>query len=399
MNQEIKPEFSISPWPDLTRKQWWGRVAIFLLCLIFIDVGLPILSKVLVQFGNFEYSTGHERLGEISYNLALGFDDDLKEEVNQCYRDNSEGNYESAIEHCNKAIDINENYGSSYFYRGYAHWKLQQYDLAVADFSRDIELIPVATRSYINRGAVYMEQDKYDLAIIEFTKSIEINPNEPQAWLNRGLTNVYQGQYEQAISDCNQAVELRDYWNPYYCLGLAFFGQQNFDLAIKNFDKAIEFSPGSPSVYFMRGSIYERQGRQGFAITDYTNAIDVDPNYGPAYTHRGYIYAQQKSFDLAMPDFDRALQIDPNNFEAYLWRGNAFADMEMFPQAIEDYQKAIILNANTNPYVYCVQGVTFMKMGNFQAAVSSLEQAQKIEGVGEYEWCRLALDDARQRMQ
>ena len=156
MDQDFKPEPPISSWLVLTPENIGGRiVALLVFSWLIYMVSTFLISPVLVQIGNAGFSAGNDQLGRLSYNLALGFNRDLKEAVYQCNADNSDNQYASAISHCSKAIEINKDYADAYFNRGFAYIRIEQYDRAIPDFSKDIEIIPVATRSYINRGLVY----------------------------------------------------------------------------------------------------------------------------------------------------------------------------------------------------------------------------------------------------
>jgi tetratricopeptide (TPR) repeat protein len=61
---------------------------------------------------------------------------------------------------------------------------------------------------YNNRGIAYGEKGQYDRAISEFNRAIEINPMDNKAYNNRGIVYRFQGQYDQAISDFNKAIEI-----------------------------------------------------------------------------------------------------------------------------------------------------------------------------------------------
>lgn len=278
-DENVEPELSTPSLFVLSREKIFIRVIVFLILSFLIYTVPAPLSKILIDFGNSEYSTGNEKLGTVSYNLALEFDNELKKAMHQCNANNAQKEYKQAIEDCGKAIEINEHYASAYFSRGNAYLGLKQYDQAIADFTKDIEVIPIATRSYINRGGVYMQQGKYDLAAADFTKSIEINPQEPQAWLNRGLANYQQNKNDLAISDCNRAIQLEEkYWNAYLCLGLAFANQGKYELAMDNFNKATEFIPNTSAsvLYCVKGITYTRIGNFESAITSLEQGVKLD---------------------------------------------------------------------------------------------------------------------------
>ncbi len=66
--------------------------------------------------------------------------------------------------------------------------------------------------AYLNRGIVYQRKGQYDQAISDYNKALEINPRFAKAYNNRGLAYKKKGKYDQAISDYNKALEI----NPRY---------------------------------------------------------------------------------------------------------------------------------------------------------------------------------------
>jgi TonB family protein len=83
-----------------------------------------------------------------------------------------------------------------------------EYDLAVADYSKVIELKPDDASTYLNRGLAFYNKKSYDLAIADYNKVIELNPKEAQAYLNRGESHEKLGNTQKAISDYQKAVDL-----------------------------------------------------------------------------------------------------------------------------------------------------------------------------------------------
>jgi tetratricopeptide (TPR) repeat protein len=108
IGQEFKLELPI-PSRHLTKEEAFFRVAI-LAILLFLTYIVPVpLSKVFVQLANIEFSAGNNRLGDVSYRLALAVNGKLKEAVNPCYVYNAQKQYELAISYCSKVIEIDPN--------------------------------------------------------------------------------------------------------------------------------------------------------------------------------------------------------------------------------------------------------------------------------------------------
>lgn len=101
----------------------------------------------------------------------------------------------------------------AYFNRGNDYMKKEHDELALADYTKAIQLNPKFSQAYNNRGRIYARQQKYDLAIADFTKAIELNPQLWEAHKNRGFVYMAQEHYNLAIGDFTKTIEL----NPNDC--------------------------------------------------------------------------------------------------------------------------------------------------------------------------------------
>jgi len=102
-----------------------------------------------------------------------------------------------------------ENNAEFYYNRGIDRFERGDFDKAIADYNKAIEINPRFAMAYYNLGIAYRRKGHYDQAISDFTKAIEINPKLAMAHYNRGFAYAQgKGQYDQAISDYNKALEI-----------------------------------------------------------------------------------------------------------------------------------------------------------------------------------------------
>ena len=90
---------------------------------------------------------------------------------------------------------------------GWAHHNKGQYDTAISDYNKAIEINPRDAWAYNNRGVAYLVKRQDDRAITDFTEAIELNPRLADAYNNRGLAYYLKDQYDKACSDWNRACE------------------------------------------------------------------------------------------------------------------------------------------------------------------------------------------------
>lgn len=119
------------------------------------------------------------------------------------------GAYAGAVEHFNAAINIVPDYGNAYYNRGTAYIQLRQYQKAIDDFTRAIDLKPYdAVYAYDNRGAVYYSLGRFREAIADYSEAIRLKEDDAEAYYNRGLAYLQLGENAPGCFDAQKACEL-----------------------------------------------------------------------------------------------------------------------------------------------------------------------------------------------
>ncbi len=100
------------------------------------------------------------------------------------------------------------NLAVSFFHRGRAHFKNEDYDRAVQDFDEAIRLRPGFLNAFFQRGDVYAAKEDFDLAIQDYDEVIRLDPTDAIAFKYRGDVYFAQGENERAIQDYDEALRL-----------------------------------------------------------------------------------------------------------------------------------------------------------------------------------------------
>ncbi|MFI3282891.1 MAG: tetratricopeptide repeat protein [Rikenellaceae bacterium] len=82
------------------------------------------------------------------------------------------------------------------------------YDEAIADLDRCIELYPSFAHAYYNKANLLAKSGKYPEAYEEYTKSIELYPSFAEAYYNRGIVQIYMEDTRKGCLDISKAGEL-----------------------------------------------------------------------------------------------------------------------------------------------------------------------------------------------
>lgn len=308
--------------------------------------------------------------------------------------------YTEALTYINNAIRIastitnDTSYADeAYVYRGIIYAETKEYDLALADLNKEVELNPNYDFAYFARGLTYYNKEDYDHAITDYTRAIELNPKYENAYYNRGLAYFQKGDYEQSISDYDKALEI----NPnnatfYHARGFTYYtkgdtlqsmgneseAKENYDLALADFSKGLEINPNDADFYYMRGLTYESMYESDKSIADYTQAIELKPDYAYAYMGRGNNYQYKGDYKNAISDFTKLIQLMPDYANAYFNRGNAYHAKGSYDQAIADYSKVIQLNPK-DADAYINRGNTYKDKSDYNLAITDFTKAIELK--------------------
>jgi tetratricopeptide (TPR) repeat protein len=177
-------------------------------------------------------------------------------------------------------------------------------------------------KAFNNRGNAYLGLRDYERAIADYGRAIEIDPQHAPAFYGRGNAYQRKGRYDRAIKDYDRAIEIVP------SNAAAFFGRGRAyqDKARYDFD-----------AYLNEGQ-YET-----LAIRDYDKAIRLNPKNAAAFNNRGNAYVSKRMYDRALQDYDEAIRLKPDSALYFKNRGDAFRKIGQYQSAIADYRKTLSL--------------------------------------------------------
>ena len=70
--------------------------------------------------------------------------------------------------------------------------------------------LPNEAKDCYKRGNAYRQKGDWDRAIAEYNRAIEVNPKYGEAYMNRGIIYYYKGDLDRALEDYNRAAD----WTP-----------------------------------------------------------------------------------------------------------------------------------------------------------------------------------------
>ena len=213
-----------------------------------------------------------------------------------------------------------------------------------------IRKYPVNSNAYYGRGLAYYNDSNFENALSDYNRAIELEPNFTDAYNARGAAYFKKRNFENAISDYNKALKLKPgLVASYYNRGVAYAKKGNFENAILDYNKAIELKPEHIDAYYQRGLAYGMEGDHDNVINDNKKVIELNPFYIKAYNNLGIAYTIKSDFETAVSYFNIAIEVDEAYSEAYYNRAKAYFHKREFKKSLQDVRKAQELNYAVQP--------------------------------------------------
>jgi len=123
------------------------------------------------------------------------------------------GKYEDAVEALTEVIRMYPEYYGGYYGRGLAYGRLNQFESAISDYDKALQLnYPNPSSVYNSRATLHSNLGRYELALRDLNKVIKLNPqgdaNLSNAYYGRGMVYGNMGKYDEAERDFIKAKEL-----------------------------------------------------------------------------------------------------------------------------------------------------------------------------------------------
>jgi len=161
-----------------------------------------------------------------------------------------------------------------------------------------------------NRGIAYQERGDFDRAIADFDRAIELRPDTSKAFYNRAISYLRKGEFERSVKDFDRVVQLTpDYAPGFRNRGNAYRGLLAFDRAIQDYDQALKLSPEYAVAFSNRGVAYMNKEMYDRAIEDFDHAVRLKPDEGRSYRDRGSALFDKGEFKRAAQDLTKATEL------------------------------------------------------------------------------------------
>ncbi|MCH7999453.1 MAG: tetratricopeptide repeat protein [Chloroflexi bacterium] len=132
---------------------------------------------------------------------------------------------------------------------------------------------------FLQANAFYAAGD-YDRALEQYDRALELTPDDPDALGNRGIALDDLQRHDEALSAHNRALELKpDDPNTRNNRGNTLDDLQRYDEALVDYNRSLELRPDHPGTLYNRACLYSLAARLKESLNGLREAISRDAKY------------------------------------------------------------------------------------------------------------------------
>jgi len=167
-------------------------------------------------------------------------------------------------------------------------------------------------------------------------------------------------------------------------LKLALLAEQNnnFEQALLNYVKALEFDTGSAEIFYKIGDMQKQLGNTQLSIRAFKESLTANPDYVPALTEMGIFSLEQKDTAKAKKLLTKAIELDQQRLH-----NNFFIiNQKLEPETVEDrgfqYEQQQLLKNNLAESIYlALDNESPIRAYNVYGVMNDLKSNHKIARV------------------
>lgn len=311
------------------------------------------------------------------------------------------GDLMGAIKDFSLAANLDTTSPDNFYLRGLVWEKLHNYPSAISDYKKALLLEPGNADAEFHWGICLLKVNEKLNALEHFNKSIELNTDQSEARVERAMLDLKKS---SAVTDLQKAIEKDpQLTRPYYCLGIYYLNNNNYNEAVKQllvYAEKTDYPPDSLDLEVSRRSSLRKAlqanfensvrnnkldlsfARIWYSLGDYKKCISLcnlilatENNNLKVLFLRGLCEEKTKKYKAAMASFASVAAQDPRITEAFVHSAQLKFKSKLIDGAISDITKAIS-SEPFNAYFFYLRGSYFIAKANAKSGCEDFSKAK-----------------------
>ena len=260
---------------------------------------------------------------------------------------------------------------------GLSKLEQQQYTEAGDMLTNAIQFDSTLIPAYEGLALVYIHQGKIDQALQQYQRLAELQPS-PEITIKRAGLLLLLEQPKQAEELFKQVLD-QDQTNSTAMKGLAdsYFKQNNFDYAIRTYDKLLDQTPEDAFLWYSKAETYYRAQDHEAALEAIEHAIDLkqQPEF---FAFKGDFYIRHDNFERALEQYRLAANLVPKDTEIRMRLGFIMRVLERPRDALAEFDQVLTVDPT---YAEARENKIeiYEQMGKMEAARAETERLIRLD--------------------
>jgi len=207
-------------------------------------------------------------------------------------------------------LETYPDFAEMYMLRGNWHNAAKKYQMAMADYQRAVEVIPVLYKACNAMATLCYLLEEYEQALQHYGETLEINPLEPTALFGRGICLSELGRLDESDRALREMVEKQSFYHGeanYYLAKNSYYRQRPEETR-SYLNLAAAYIPDSPEMNMLSGLLYLDRGRPDQAMADFRKVLEQQPRQAEAWYFLGQAALLQNKIREARAHFQVAIE-------------------------------------------------------------------------------------------
>ncbi len=255
--------------------------------------------------------------------------------------------------------------------------KAKNYEGAIENYSKALEMDPKFEKAYIARALCY-EKINFKLEAVEdYKKALVFNPKEKEYFFNAGRLLADLGKNAEADEMLRKAIERDKGYSEALAIEVkVLFALKDYAYGLKVTEMALDDKKTAPSLY-NHAVMFDSLKNNIEAEKFYRSAKQADPKFIAAYVALALTQIELGKNEDAMKTCDEALIKDPSNPEVFYAKSLVNAAKKDYQNAINEITKVILTKPTVNSFM--LRASFYAILGQHHNAINDYSQVIRID--------------------
>jgi tetratricopeptide (TPR) repeat protein len=287
-----------------------------------------------------------------------------------------------------------------------AYYVLGDFQSALESSNEAIDWNPGNAMAYNKKGVAltYLERDNE--AIECFDKTLDIDPGLADTWMHKGNALDFSGNHKEALECYDKALEIDQHYLSLIISinkGACFYNMEKYKEAIEHFGKVLDTinSEQLPKLlillqlnererllsqtnsyesrsYRLKGLCLSELGKHEDAMKCINKSLEIDPNDTYTWYEKGNVLTKLGKYEAAIDAYEKLIKIDPGGWlDVWIRKGGLHALLGNSKKAVDCWDRALKINSNLAD-IWFLKGQAFLKLARSDDAQYCLDKAKKL---------------------